>query len=372
METLLAPPGLLVVPPSDSNNNIGVGLVGVGKGDKYSLRPRSLKKRAETELRRQQALQQQQAQQQAQAALAATVAADPGTGAVVPEEAVNAGGRAAKGRASRPKQKPAPLSKYRRKTANARERSRMREINVAFETLRRAVPHIAAPACANEKLTKITTLRLAMKYIAALTHAVKNNSELILEPDALHIPDKRYRPAPSEPSLSPLQYGGASLNATDCSELSYAPSDLSRDRDHSLTPPVYAGGAETVLTATVFSDPLQGQSPLVLPNFDNLRMAKCASSCSNSLSPLPGPSLGGLHSSAFSEHSLTPQDFRESSLTPPDFSDHPLLGTDFSDFPDPTLGIADLVDPCLSSVGFTDHSLSSDDFYESAFATDFS
>lgn len=38
------------------------------------------------------------------------------------------------------KQKPASLSKYRRKTANARERSRMREINLAFETLRKAVP----------------------------------------------------------------------------------------------------------------------------------------------------------------------------------------------------------------------------------------
>ena len=38
------------------------------------------------------------------------------------------------------KQRPPPLSKYRRKTANARERSRMKEINFAFETLRKAVP----------------------------------------------------------------------------------------------------------------------------------------------------------------------------------------------------------------------------------------
>lgn len=38
------------------------------------------------------------------------------------------------------KQRPPPLSKYRRKTANARERSRMKEINSAFETLRKAVP----------------------------------------------------------------------------------------------------------------------------------------------------------------------------------------------------------------------------------------
>lgn len=38
------------------------------------------------------------------------------------------------------KNRPPPLSKYRRKTANARERSRMKEINSAFETLRKAVP----------------------------------------------------------------------------------------------------------------------------------------------------------------------------------------------------------------------------------------
>ena len=64
--------------------------------------------------------------------------------------------------------KPAPLSRYRRKTANARERDRMREINAAFETLRRAVPSQEFARGCSEKLTKITTLRLAMKYISEL------------------------------------------------------------------------------------------------------------------------------------------------------------------------------------------------------------
>lgn len=80
----------------------------------------------------------------------------------------------------KPKPKAAPLSKYRRKTANARERSRMREINCAFEHLRQCVPvsitGVETPSN-NEKLTKITTLRLAMKYIRILSEILaKSNS----------------------------------------------------------------------------------------------------------------------------------------------------------------------------------------------------
>lgn len=74
----------------------------------------------------------------------------------------------------RQKQKSAPLSKYRRKTANARERSRMREINDAFEALRRAIPHLPSSSDGNnEKTSKIMTLRLAMKYITALSNALE-------------------------------------------------------------------------------------------------------------------------------------------------------------------------------------------------------
>lgn len=73
------------------------------------------------------------------------------------------------------KSKSVPLSKYRRRTANARERNRMHEINVAFETLRQCVPLSLTSedvGITNEKLTKITTLRLAMKYIKLLTETL--------------------------------------------------------------------------------------------------------------------------------------------------------------------------------------------------------
>lgn len=65
----------------------------------------------------------------------------------------------------KPKTKPAPLSKYRRKAANARERGRMEDINTAFEVLKSVLPNIEEGGA---KMTKITTLRLAMNYISAL------------------------------------------------------------------------------------------------------------------------------------------------------------------------------------------------------------
>ncbi|GAB6026371.1 hypothetical protein CHUAL_012574 [Chamberlinius hualienensis] len=93
-------------------------------------------------------------------------------------------------RQPKPKQKPPPLSKYRRKTANARERTRMVEINNAFEALRKVVPPFGPKAReiedeqkedpkSSDKLTKITTLRLAMNYIDAL-------SKILRESDVSH------------------------------------------------------------------------------------------------------------------------------------------------------------------------------------------
>ena len=66
-------------------------------------------------------------------------------------------------RKRKPKCKPPPLSKYRRKTANSRERTRMNEINQAFEELRNVIPEYPPG-----KMTKITTLRLALNYLSEL------------------------------------------------------------------------------------------------------------------------------------------------------------------------------------------------------------
>ena len=84
--------------------------------------------------------------------------------------------RCAEPRAPRPKQRAAPLSKYRRKTANFRERERMKDIGRAFEVLQAALP---APLLARgEKLTKVTVLRLAVSYIQALDAALQQEAPL--------------------------------------------------------------------------------------------------------------------------------------------------------------------------------------------------
>ncbi|XP_077536981.1 uncharacterized protein LOC144149289 [Haemaphysalis longicornis] len=114
----------------------------------YNLRPRSVQARIETEQRRRQRQQHQSSRKE-----------------------------------PKPKQKPPPLSKYRRKTANARERYRMQEINRAFEKLRAAVPALPGTVVEAEKtgdtskLTKITTLRLALTYISALTQVLRDANE---------------------------------------------------------------------------------------------------------------------------------------------------------------------------------------------------
>ena len=81
----------------NKNNNSEVNS---NSKDKYKLREASIKKRIEVEHRKKQP----------------------------------------KKRGPKPRPKPQPMSKYRRKTANLRERQRMGEINTAFDKLREKIP----------------------------------------------------------------------------------------------------------------------------------------------------------------------------------------------------------------------------------------
>lgn len=126
----------------------------------------------------------------------------------------------------KPKQKPPPLSKYRRKTANARERHRMKEINDAFETLRNAIPtvHFVNENVSNEKMTKITTLKLAMNYISALSHTLRVSSQedVFRDKDEGHDGDAE--------SLSSSDY-----NWTATPDVSFSCLTSSSDQEASLT-----------------------------------------------------------------------------------------------------------------------------------------
>ncbi|XP_042237232.1 helix-loop-helix protein delilah-like [Homarus americanus] len=77
----------------------------------------------------------------------------------------------------RVKSKLQPFSKYRKKLATSRERSHVREINKAFENLRNALP--SAAGCRNDAsaAAKMTTLRLALRYIAALTQLLQEDDD---------------------------------------------------------------------------------------------------------------------------------------------------------------------------------------------------
>lgn len=141
------------------------------------------------------------------------------------------------------KTKAAPLSKYRRKTANARERTRMREINSAFENLRHCVPHTITgdqTASSNEKLTKITTLRLAMKYIRVLTEVLENASfqkDFLLE--CLNDGDHRFS-TPNWIRCSPINVPVASeVNTITQHQPQTVPQARPKARKTKLQPKVY-------------------------------------------------------------------------------------------------------------------------------------
>lgn len=67
-----------------------------------------------------------------------------------------------------------PIKKRRqRHAANQRERRRMQTINEAFEGLRERIPAV----CNNKKLSKVDTLRMAIRYIHHLAQMIRSTGE---------------------------------------------------------------------------------------------------------------------------------------------------------------------------------------------------
>jgi len=113
--------------------------------------------------------------------------------------------RCSKKRGPKPKTHSQKMSKYRRKTANARERMRMGEINVAFDKLKEKIPlpsvGLGRQKC--EKLTKINLLHIAINYIRTLEDILESGEEgvdiypekLILnpfQPEEMDLPGDMY------------------------------------------------------------------------------------------------------------------------------------------------------------------------------------
>merc|ERR1712128_390471 len=66
------------------------------------------------------------------------------------------------------------LSKYRRKTANTKERERMKKMNDVFDTLKNVIPADNRGDDEDEKETKVTTLRSAIVYINSLKQLIED------------------------------------------------------------------------------------------------------------------------------------------------------------------------------------------------------
>ena len=140
-------------------------------------------------------------------------------------------------KAPKPKSKPAPLSKYRRRTANGRERSRMSQINTAFETLRRAMPTEDPDYATDEKkVTKISTLRLAMRYINELRIILGQEDMLSLSSASSAASSSAGSVSGNERCFSPAHSTGDSVDSGDSGRTSLSPvATSSLDSEGELT-----------------------------------------------------------------------------------------------------------------------------------------
>lgn len=68
------------------------------------------------------------------------------------------------------------MTRERRIEANARERTRVHTISAAFDTLRRAIPAYSH----NQKLSKLSVLRIACSYIKTLSHILGKDEDTVM------------------------------------------------------------------------------------------------------------------------------------------------------------------------------------------------
>ncbi len=81
-----------------------------------------------------------------------------------------------------PRQKNSTMSKYRRKTANAKERDRMRCVNDAFERLKNILPSTDDEQEEEmNKGTKVCTLRYAIQYINSLQKLIDDSNNGLVD-----------------------------------------------------------------------------------------------------------------------------------------------------------------------------------------------
>lgn len=210
-----------------------------------------------------------------------------------------------------------PLSKYRRKTANARERTRMREINSAFETLRKCVPMsvcmtnnashfdpmyltthqapgapIQVTTPGNEKLTKITTLKVAMNYIRMLTD-VLNGSMPMGESSEMVDVQAGQQPDHNNSSSSNLKTSLLSIKVPQTQKKA-----VQRNGNLLLTTTTPRGGCKTTVVAKV-------KTPTVVNTNPFIRSLSTNSSDSNSI-PCYNPFLATGVDMLFGSPCLTP------------------------------------------------------------------
>ena len=82
------------------------------------------------------------------------------------------------------------MTKYRRKTENAKERERMKNLNEVFDRLRNIIPDVKT-LTHEDKDTKVATLRAAITYIGSLHQLMADLDEGKVDPQDYDIGGKR-------------------------------------------------------------------------------------------------------------------------------------------------------------------------------------